>query len=74
MELWKTVYPGEIADAMIEKSKDMDFLDYEESVEEEKEALENALYQLKAICENQYNNDYYRTFFNALVKSLGIDY
>lgn len=32
-----------------------------------KEDLENALYQLKAIAENHYNFDFYRTFYNVLL-------
>lgn len=74
MNLWKVVFPDEIADKMIENSADMDFLDYAETIESEREDIINALYQLKAICENPYNKDYYRTFYNALVKALNIEY
>ena len=74
MELWKEIYPDDIAETMLQNANDMDSADYEETRESEKEDIVNVLYQLKAICENPYNNDYYRTFFNALVKSLGMEY
>ena len=36
--------------------------------------VEEALYQLKAISENEYNADYYRTFWNVLQKITEINY
>lgn len=58
----------EIAERIIELSKDMDFADYEETEEEERKELENALYNIKTIAENEYNKDYWRTLYNALQK------
>ena len=58
----------EIANRIIELSKDLDFADYEETEEEERKELENALYQLKAIAQNDLNKNYWRTLYNALQK------
>lgn len=58
----------EIAERIIELSKDMDFADYEETEEEERKELESALYNIKTIAENEYNKDYWRTLYNALQK------
>lgn len=59
-------YPDEIATRIYELSNDIDFQDYEEQKEEELKELEQAIYYLKAICENDLNNDYFRTFYKAL--------
>lgn len=59
-------YPQEIANKLYELSKDMDWMDYEEEKEKILQDLENALYYLKAICENEYNFDYFRTFYKIL--------
>ena len=56
----------EITERIIELSKDMDYLDYEETEEEERKQLENALYNIKTIAQNELNKDYWRTFWNAL--------
>lgn len=58
-------YPCEIAEKLIELSKDMDFLDYEDN-EKIKSELENALYYLKAVAENEYDQEYFRTFYKVL--------
>lgn len=58
-------YPCEIAEKLIELSKDMDFLDYEDS-ETIKTELENAIYYLKAVAENEYNSEYFRIFYRVL--------
>lgn len=59
-------YPQEISLKLYELQKDMDWMDYEEDKEKILNDLENALYYLKALCENPYNNDYFRTFYNVL--------
>ena len=58
----------EIANTLYELSKDMDFMDYEEEKEQIKSDIENTLYYLKAIAQNEYNADYFRTFWNILQK------
>jgi hypothetical protein len=73
-ETWELVAVQDIAENLYENAKDMDSLDYEEEREETIKELENAIYQLKAICQNPYNSDYYRVFYNALVHSLNIPY
>lgn len=55
-----------IAEKMQQAAKDMDFFDYAGNMEEEQTQLTEALYQLKAIAQNQFNSDYWRTFVNAL--------
>lgn len=59
-------YPQEISLKLYELQKDMDWMDYEEDKEKILNNLENALYHLKSLCENPYNNDYFRTFYNVL--------
>ena len=59
-------FPVEIANKLYELAKDMDFWDYEEEKEEILNDLENALYYLKAICENKKNSDYFRTLYKIL--------
>jgi C4-dicarboxylate-specific signal transduction histidine kinase len=56
----------EITERIIELSKDMDFADYEETEEEERKQLQDALYNIKAIAQNELNKDYWRTLWNAL--------
>lgn len=56
----------EIAENLYESAKDMDYMDYEEEKEQIISDLENALYYLKAICENEYNKEYFRTFYKIL--------
>lgn len=58
-------YPCEIAEKLMELSKDMDFLDYEDN-EKIKNELENALYYIKTIAENEYNKEYFRTLYRIL--------
>lgn len=58
--------PWKIAEKLYELTKDMDFADYEETKEKEIAELENAMYQLKAMAENEYNQDYWRTLWNCL--------
>lgn len=56
----------EIIERLLELAKDMDFADYEENEEQTKKDIENALYNLKAYAQNEYNSDYWRTFYNLL--------
>lgn len=56
----------EIIERLLELVKDMDFADYEENEEQTKKDIENALYNLKAYAQNEYNPDYWRTFYNLL--------
>lgn len=57
---------AEIAQRIYELSKDMDSSDYEEEKEKELQELTNCIYYIKACAQNEYNFDYFRTFFNAL--------
>lgn len=59
-------FPDEIANKLFELAKDMDFADYEEDKEKILSDLENALYYLKAVAENPYNAEYFRTLYRIL--------
>ena len=59
-------YPQEIAEALYEQAKDMDYIDYEDEKELVITDLENALYDLKTICENEHNKECYRTLYRIL--------
>lgn len=59
-------FPDEIANKLFELSKDMDFLDYEEEKKQILSDLENVLYYLKAVAENPYNAEYFRTLYRIL--------
>ena len=56
----------EVAEKLYELAKDMDYMDYEDEEEQIKADIENAIYHLKAIAQNEYNADYFRTFYNIL--------
>lgn len=62
----RTEYPREIAEKLYELAKDMDYMDYEEEKEQILADLEDALYDLLAIAQNEYNKDCYRTMYNVL--------
>lgn len=42
--------------------------------EEQIPEIEKALYHLKAIAENKYNDEYFRTFLRMLIKITEFDY
>ena len=56
----------EMSNKLYELAKDMDYMDYEDEEEQIKADIENAIYYIKAIAENEYNADYFRTFWNIL--------
>lgn len=56
----------EIATGLYENMTDMDSYDYEEEKKQILSDIENALYNIKAIAQNDYNQNYWRTFWNAL--------
>lgn len=58
--------PETIANGLYNLSLDMDFEDYNETKEKEISSLIDCLYQIKALAQNPYNNDYYRTFLLCL--------
>lgn len=59
-------YPRELAESIYNATKDMDYMDYEDEKELVLSDLENALYYLKTICENEHNENYFRTFYRIL--------
>lgn len=66
MELLEEKSTQEIAENLYELSKDMDYMDYEEEKENIVNDLENALYYIKTIAQNEHNQEYFRTFYNIL--------
>ena len=56
----------DIAEQLIELSN----LDMPEDLKEE---LKDALYYLKAVAKNQYNNDYFRVLYNVLLVITGME-
>lgn len=66
MEFLQEKSVQEIAERLYELAKDMDYMDYEDEKEQEMADIENALYYLKAIAQNEYNAEYFRTFWNLL--------
>lgn len=54
------------AKALYQHSIDMDYADYQEFLESDLNDLQEALWQIKAIAENEYNNDFWRTFARCL--------
>ena len=65
-EILEEKSPQEIAERLYELAKDMDYMDYEEEEEQIKADIENAIYHLRAVAKNEYNFDYFRTFWNIL--------
>ena len=53
-------YPDEIAAALAEAAGETD--------QNKIDSVTEGLYQLKAICENEYNSDIYREFYRLLEK------
>lgn len=62
--------PEDIAEKMIQLSN----LESNQEIEGLQAELENALYQIKAIAQNEYNADYYRVFYNTLLVIAGMEY
>lgn len=56
----------ELALTLYNNAMDMDFMDYEDTKEKTLNELQEALYQIETIAKNEYNKDYWRTFWNAL--------
>lgn len=58
-EAW---YPVEIAEALLHSSMDLNDKEFKAL----RSALENALYQLMAMAQNEYNQDCWRVLWNVL--------
>ena len=56
----------EVAIRIYESCEDMDFMDYQDTKNQDIGDLSEAIYQLKAMAQNEYNADYWRTLWNAL--------
>lgn len=65
MELYK-IDTFEIANKLYELAKDMDWMDYEEEKERTINEIEQGIYYIRTMAENEYNADYFRTFYNVL--------
>lgn len=58
-EAW---YPVEIAESLLRSSMDLT----DEEFKSLRSALEDALYQLMAMAQNEYNHDFWRVLWNVL--------
>ena len=56
----------EVAKRLYELCEDMDHMDYEDTKNQTIDKLSEAIYQLKAIAQNEYNQDYWRGLWNVL--------
>ena len=65
--------PDEIAEKLYDLCCDMDKSDYTDTKAKEISEIENAIYDIKAMSENQYNSDYWRTFYKCLQSITGVD-
>ena len=66
MEILENKSVEELSEYLYNLTKDMDFLDNEETKEKELEDIKNFLYHLKTISKNEYNEKYFKTFWNLL--------
>ena len=69
MELYKQLNQKdtmEIANKLYELAKDMDYMDYEDEKEQIINEIEAGVYYIKTVASNEYNADYFRTFYNIL--------
>ena len=66
MELLEDKSCEKIAQTLYNYAEDMNYLDYEETREQTENELINVLEQIKTIAKNEYNSNYWRTFWNAL--------
>ncbi len=60
-----------ITDYIYNACKDLDFNDYTEMEETEKNEITETLYYLKACADNEMNHNYFRTFILALATMCG---
>ena len=55
-----------VCEKLLEMVQDMDYHDYDETLEQEKDEIINALYYLRAFAENPYNDTMFKTFASLL--------
>lgn len=58
--------PETVCEKLLDMVQDMDYYDYNETLEQEKDEIINALYYLKAFAENPYNDTMFKTFVSLL--------
>ena len=63
----------EIAENLYNYGTDMDGNDYDDNKDQTVKELEAALYNIKCIAQNEYNNDYWRTLLEALAFNFDTD-
>lgn len=56
----------EVAERLYNLCEDMDYMDYEDTKEQTIRELSEAIYQLKAMAQNEYNANYWRILWNVL--------
>lgn len=62
----KSFDPETVCEKLVEMVQDMDYHDYDETLEQEKNEIIDALYYLKAFAENPYNDTMFKTFASLL--------
>ena len=63
----------DLAAKMYEACEDMDARDYDETKEKTINELADALYWIEAAANNEYNKDYWRTFYNTIIFLYGLN-
>lgn len=58
----KNFDPETVCEKLLEMVEDMDSHDYDETLEQEKDEIIDALYYLRACAENPYNKTMFKTF------------
>lgn len=66
MEIIEDKSIQELACDLYESTKDIDHMDYKDTEEQTINELIDALYHLKTVAQNEYNQDYFRTLWNCL--------
>ena len=62
----KNFDPETVCEKLLEMVQDMDSHDYDETLEQEKDKIIDALYYLRAFAENPYNDTMFKTFASLL--------
>lgn len=62
----KNFDPEMICEKLLEMAQDMDSYDYDETLEQEKDEITNALYYLRSLAENPYNDTMFKAFASLL--------
>ena len=65
--------PDGMAENLYNLCCDMDKSDYDDTKDKIISDITDAIYNIKAIAQNQYNSDYWRTFYSCLQSIANVD-